>query len=153
VIVGSIAALSVAGTVSATEPTRTTEIIQHRVDPWFTCPGFDIVGEFDIIREITTYFDQDGVAVRRVIHADVTGTLTHAGTGESLPTSVVRVFHFDPSTGDAFSTGSNTITRLPDGGVSNSGTGQLVLDPQGRLIDFHGPSFGELDDLCAALAT
>ena len=70
-----------------------------------------------------------------------------------MPTSGVRVFHFDLSTGEAFSTGSNTITRLPDGGVSNSGTGQLVFDPQGRLIDFHGPPYGELDDLCAALAT
>ena len=153
VILGSVAALTCAGTLSASEPTRTTEIIHRRLDPWFTCPGFDTIGEFDLIRQITTYFDHDGVAVRRIIHVDVTGTLTHAGTGESLPTSGVRVFHFDLTTGDAFSTGSNNVTHLPDGCVSNSGTGRLVFDPQGRLIDFHGPPYGELDDLCAALAT
>ena len=75
-ILGSLAALTCAGTISASEPTRTTEIIHRRLDPWFACPGFDIIGEFDLIREITTYVDHDGVAVRRIIHADVTGTLT-----------------------------------------------------------------------------
>ena len=100
VILGSVAVLTCAGTISASEPTRTTEIIHRRLDPWFTCPGFDIIGEFDLIRQITTYFDHDGAAVRRIIHVDVTGTLTHAGTGESLPTSGVRVFHFDLTTGE-----------------------------------------------------
>ena len=153
IFAASLATLAFAGTVSATEPTRTTEILHRRIDPSFTCPGFNIIGEYDVVREITTYFDHDGVAVRRIVHADITGTLTHASTGESLPTSGVRVFHFDLTTGEAFSTGSNTITRLPDGGVSNSGTGHLGFDAQGRLIEFHGPPFGELDDLCAALAT
>jgi hypothetical protein len=153
VIVGSLAALTCAGALSATEPTRTIEIIHRRIDPWFPCPGFDIVGEFDLIREVTTYYDHDGVAIRRIIRVDVTGTLTHAGTGESLTTSGVRVFHFDLTTSEAFSTGSNNVTQLPDGGVSTSGTGRLVFDPQGRLIDFHGPPYGELDDLCASLAT
>jgi hypothetical protein len=157
VIVGSLA-----GTLSATEPTRTTEIIHCRIDPRFPCPGFDLIGDFDLIREITTYSNHDGVAVRRIIHVDVTGTLTHAGTGETLAASGVRIFHFDLATRNAFSTGTNNVTKLPDGGVSNSGTGHLDFHPQGRLIDFHpqgrlidvhGPPYGELDDLCAAPTT
>jgi hypothetical protein len=152
-VVGSMAALTLAGTANAAEPIRTTETLHRRIDASVTCPDFDITGEFDITREITTFTDQDGVAVRRIIHADITGTFTNASNGESLPTSGVRVFHFDLLTGEAFSTGSNNVTRLPDGGVSNAGTGQLVFDSQGRLIESHGPPFGEFDELCAALAT
>ena len=71
----------------------------------------------------------------------------------SVPTSGVRVFHFDLLTGEAFSTGSNLVTRLPNGGVANPGAGQLVFDAQARLIEHHGPDIGvEYDDLCAALA-
>ena len=36
-VVGSIAALTLAGTANAAEPTRTTEIIHRRVDPFFPC--------------------------------------------------------------------------------------------------------------------
>jgi hypothetical protein len=154
VIAGSIAALALGSTASADGPTGTTEIVHRSISPFATCSGFVVTGEFDLIREITTFHDQDGIAVARIIHADITGTLANAATGESLPTSGVRVFHFDLLTGEAFSTGSNNFVRLPDGGVFIPGAGQLVFDSQGRLLEHHGPDGeAEFDELCAALAT
>lgn len=152
-LAAAVATLAFAGTADATAPARTTESFHRTVNPFATCPGFTVVGEFDLVRELTTYYDRDGVAIRRLVRADITGTLNHAGTGASLPSSGVRVFQFDLVTGEAFSTGSNTVVRLPDGGAATIGTGQLEFDSQGRLLDHHGPDFDtEFDQLCAALA-
>ena len=91
--------------------------------------------------------------MKRIIYADITGTLANAVTGYSLPTAGVRIFHFDLVTGEEFTTGSNNFTKLPTGGVSNAGAGHLVFDAQGRLVDHRGPdSPEEIAQLCAALA-
>ncbi len=145
--------LALATTATAAEPTRESVTLHRVVNPFVRCPGFAVVGTFDITRDITTYYDQDGTAVKRIIYADITGTVANAVTGYSLPTAGVRIFHFDLVTGEEFTTGSNNFTKLPTGGVANAGAGRLVFDAQGRLIDHRGPdSPEELSQLCAALA-
>ena len=74
-------------------------------------------------------------------------------TGYSLPTAGHRIFHYDLVTGEFFTTGSNNVTKLPDGGVAIPGAGRLVFNAQGRLIEHDGPdSATELAQTCAALA-
>jgi hypothetical protein len=65
----------------------------------------------------------------------------------------VRVFHFDLVTGQSFSTGSNTLVQVSSGGTVALGTGRLVFDAGGHLIEANGPdATTEIDQLCAALA-
>jgi hypothetical protein len=138
---------------AALEPTRETVTLHRVANPFVSCPGFAVIGVFDITREITTFNDQDGTPVMRIIHADVTGTVTNAVTGYSLPADGVRIFHYDLTTGEFFSTGSNAVTPLPGGGTAIPGAGRLVFDAQGQLIEHVGPdSPDEIAQLCAALA-
>jgi hypothetical protein len=145
--------LALAATATAAEPTRETVTLHRVFNPFVSCPGFAVIGTFDVVRDITTYYDEGGTPVKRIIHADVTGTVTNATTGYSLPTAGVRIFHFDLVTGEEFTTGSNNVTKLPTGGVGVGGAGQLVFDVQGNLIEHHGPdTAAEQAELCAALA-
>ena len=83
--------------------------------------------------------------------ASFEGTWTNPHTGESLPSRGVRVFHRDLVTGELFTTGTNIVTKLPDG-VAIGGAGRLVFDPAGRLLEHNGPdSVEERSQLCAAL--
>ena len=145
--------LAFASSAAAVEPTRETVTLHRVVNPFLSCPGFAIIGAFDITREITTFYDQNGTPVMRIIYAEITGTLTNAVTGYSLPTSGVRIFHFDLVTGEEFTTGSNNFTKLPDGGVAIGGAGRLVFDAQGHLVEHDGPdTAAEQAQLCTALA-
>jgi hypothetical protein len=145
--------LAFASSAAAVEPTRETVTLHRVVNPFLSCPGFAIIGVFDITREITTFYDQNGTPVMRIIYAEITGTVTNAVTGYSLPTSGVRIFHFDLVTGEEFTTGSNNFTKLPDGGVAIGGAGRLVFDAQGHLVEHDGPdTAAEQAQLCTALA-
>jgi hypothetical protein len=145
--------LTLATAAGAAEPTRETVTLHRVINPFVSCPGFAVIGAFDITREITTFSDQDGTALKRIIVADIAGTLTNAITGSSLPTAGVRIFHFDLVTGEEFTTASNNFTKLPSGGVAILGAGRLVFDAQGQLIEHDGPdSAVEAAQLCAALA-
>ena len=144
--------LALATAATAAEPSRETVTLHRVVNPFVSCPGFAVVGTFDITRAITTFYD-DGTPVKRIIYADITGTLTNAVTGYSLPTAGIRIFHFDLVTGVEFTTGSNNFTKLPTGGVAIAGAGRLVFDAAGHLIEHDGPdSPDEIAQLCAALA-
>jgi hypothetical protein len=142
-----------AAPAAAVEPTHDVVTLHRVINPFVTCPGFTVIGEFDLTREITTFYDEAGTPVKRIIYAEITGTVTNALTGQSLPTAGHRIFHYDLVTGELFTTGSNNFTKLPDGGVAIAGAGRLVFDVQGRLIEHDGPdSADEIAQTCAALA-
>jgi hypothetical protein len=143
--------LALPAVASAVEPTRETVMVTSRTP--VPCPsGLTLVGVFDVVREITTFYDNDGNPVRELWVATFEGTTTNPLTGESLPNRGIRVFHRDLVTGELFTTGTNVVTKLPDGGVAIGGAGQLVFDAQGTLIEHHGPdSAAERAELCAAL--
>jgi Na+/H+-translocating membrane pyrophosphatase len=156
-LVTTAAAISVAGVLAApaaaVEPTRETVTLHRVLNPFFSCPGFAVIGVFDITREVTTFYDQDGTPVMRILHNSITGTVTNAVTGYSLPSDGVRIFHYDLVTGELFTTGDNGVTKLPDGGAALPGAGRLVFDAQGHLIEHLGPdSAEETAQLCEALA-
>ena len=146
------AALAFAAPAAALAPTR--ETVQLTRNPLTVCPGgLTLVGAFDLTREITTFYGADGTPVRQLWVVTWEGTTTNPATGESLPNDGIRIFHRDLVTGEVFTTGSNTITKLPDGGVSIPGPGRLVFDATGALIEHDGTdSEAEIAQLCAAFA-
>ena len=144
--------VALAAPASALEPTRETVTVHRVLNPFFTCPGFTVTGVFDITREITTFYDNDGTPVSRLLRNDITGTVINNETGHSLPSDGVRIFHIDLTTGAGFTTGSNGITKLPDGGTAVPGAGRLVFDANGQLIEHLGTDDStEMAQLCAAL--
>jgi hypothetical protein len=146
-----IAALAIPATAAAVEPTRETLHVTT-ITPVPCASGVTLIGVFSVTREITTFYDNDGNAVRQLWVATFDGTTTNPQTGQSLPNRGVRVFHRDLVTGEFFTTGTNVVTKLPDGGVAIGGAGRLVFDSAGRLVEHNGPeSAEERAQLCAAL--
>jgi hypothetical protein len=116
------------------------------------CAPFRLLGVFNVTREITTFYDDEGQPVRQLWVASFEGRWTNPLTGASLPNRGIRVFHRDLVTGEFFTTGSDVVTKLPDGGVAIGGAGRLVFDAQGRLIEHNGPdTLNERAQLCEAL--
>jgi hypothetical protein len=136
----------------ATEPTRQT--VQQVLRSGAPCPsGVVLQGLFAVTRRITTYYDTSGTAITQLQVNSAEGTWTNPNTGASLNAEVVREIHTDLTTGESFSTGSNSRTFLPGGGgVAIGAAGLQVFDASGRLIDHYGPdSDTERAQLCAAL--
>jgi hypothetical protein len=146
-----VGAAALAGNAAAYPPTRETVTVISR--PITPCPsGVGLVGVFNVTREITTFYDDEGNPVHQLWVASFEGTMTNPLTGSSLPNRGIRVFHWDLVTGELFTTGTNIVTKLPDGGVAIGGAGRLVFDAQGRLIEHNGPDTGrERAQLCEAL--
>lgn len=151
VIASVIGALALPATAAALEPTRTTVHVTTRNA--FTCPnGATLANVFDVTREITTFYDNDGTPVRELWVASFEGITTNTSTGASLTNFGVRVFHRDLVTGELVTTGTNVVTKLPDGGVAIGGAGRFLFDAQGRQIEHNGPDMAdERLELCAAL--
>jgi hypothetical protein len=144
--------LTLAAPAVAVEPSRTSEVIHPFFNPYKQCPGFTVIGRFEVVREITTFYDDNGIANRRLIHAAITGTVTNATTGYSLPAAGVRIFHYDLSDGTYVVTGDAAFEQLPGAGTAHTATGLLVFDAQGNLVDYHGPDESkEVAQLCTAL--
>ena len=77
--------------------------------------------------------------MRQLWVASFEGTTTNPQTGQSLPNRRVPCLppgHF--VTGELFTTGTNVVTKLPDGSVAIGGAGRLVFDAAGRLVEHKG---------------
>ena len=137
---------------NATEPTRQT-VVTVGAHSTALCPsGVVLQGLFDITRDITTYYDADGISVRRLSSNRAEGTWTYPNTGAWLASIVVSEVHFDLTTGGRFATGSGARNMLPDGGVAIGVAGLQIFDATGALVDHFGPDTeSERAQLCAAL--
>jgi hypothetical protein len=143
--------LALAAPASALEPTRESlHVTSVTRQP---CPsGITLLGVFDVTRVITTFYDSDGNPVDQLWVASFDGTWTNPSTGQTLPNRGIRIFHRDLVTGELFTTGTNVVTKLPDGGVAIGGAGRLVFDAAGNLVEHDGPdSAAERAQLCTAL--
>jgi hypothetical protein len=143
--------LAVPATAAAVEPTR--ETVSFTTIAPRPCPsGVTLIGIFNVTRDATTFYDNDGAPVRELEVISFEVTTINPLTGQSLSGSGMRIFHRDLVTGEFFTTGNNVVTKLPDGGVAIGGAGRLVFDAQGRLVEHDGPDAdAERQQLCAAL--
>src|SRR5262249_28576035 len=147
----TVISLALASSAGAVAPTRQVVTLTSRTP--IPCPsGVVLLGVFDVVRDITTFYDRAGNSVSQLWLASFEGTITNPLTGTSLPSTGVRVFHRDLVTGEFFTTGDNILTKLPDGGVAIGGAGRLAFDAAGNLAEHDGPDTAtERAQLCAAL--
>jgi len=147
----AVISLALASSAGAVAPTRQVVTLTSR-SPLPCSSGVVLLGVFNVVRDITTFYDQDGNPVSQLWVASFEGTTTNPLTGESLPDKGVRIFHRDLVTGEFFTTGDNVVTKLPDGGVAIGGAGKLAFDAAGNLVEHDGPDTAtERAQLCAAL--
>jgi hypothetical protein len=141
------------GVALADEPDRQTVALHRDIPNFVQCPNGPLSASFDLTRDISTYTN-DGVPVRRIIHAYGSGSITNPRTGQSLDAFVNRVFQLDLTNGAAgFTVGYNTRVALPGGGTALLGAGMMVFNSAGAVVDAHGPDLPtERAQLCDALA-
>jgi hypothetical protein len=145
-------ALALATVASATPPTVETMTVHRHFVFSDACGTFSVIADFDAERRITTFYDQDGNPIRRVIHGETPGTITNSVTGKSLPAFGVRVITTDLLTGAVTSTGTNVHVVVPGMGTVELGAGHFGIDDNGEPF-----TDGRLDPpvteaLCEALA-
>lgn len=73
-------------TAAAKEPTHQRFEVTRHIDPFVTCSGFNVIGDFLVERDDVTFFDSSGTPIKMVIHAHFLGTLTNSVTGISPST-------------------------------------------------------------------
>ena len=155
IVLATTALITLAGVqaAAAAEPTR--EIVH--ANPQFDigeCSGDTIHASFDATRTVTTWYDDAGNPVRRLVHGDIPGTLTNLSTGTTLQTIGVRIIRIDLISGVSTSTGTNVHAVLPGEGTLQLGAGRFVIDDQGNLVSEHGRQDIDLTpELCAALTS
>jgi hypothetical protein len=138
---------------AAAAPTRETVHANPQFDVG-ECTGDTIHAAFDVTRVVTTWTDDTGTPVRRIVHADIPGTLTNVNTGTTLQTIGVRVLQFDLISGVSTSTGTNVHVIVPGGGTLGIAAGRVVIDDQGDIVSSHGRMDGDLPaEVCAALTS
>ena len=143
--------LAVAAPAAAMAPTTIEEQFTRVLNNH--CPDFAIRSTFWVDRRVTTFYDNDGTAIRRVTYGFFPGQVQNLSTGYTLPSYNVRVIEQDLVTGVTRSTGTNVRVYEPQGGTIQLTAGIQEFDASGALI-FSG---GRLDvppspELCAALA-
>ena len=153
VLVAALVSLVGAQGAAAAAPTRETV----HANPQFVvgeCSGDAIQATFDVTRVITTWYDHAGNPVRRLVHAEIPGTLTNLDTGATLQTTGVRILRFDLVNGGSTSTGTNVHVVLPGEGTLQLVAGHVVVDDQGEVVAENGRLDGDLPpEVCAALTS
>jgi hypothetical protein len=148
-VAGALALTTVAAAIPPTVETQTVHRHFFFAD---ACGTFSVIADFDAERRVTTFYDQDGNPIRRVIHGEGTGTITNSVTGKSLPVTFVRHITTDLLTGAVSSTGINSHVVVPGMGTVELGAGHEGIDDNGEPF-----ADGRLDPpvteaLCEALA-
>ncbi len=148
------AAALLAPVPAATAMEPTTDSVSLVTHPRVPCPDGGVVyGTFNVDRNITTFYDQSGNAIREEWWDLASGSWTNPLTGATLDSRSLRVFQRDLLSGEVISTGTNAVTKLPDGGVAIGGAGRQVFDAAGHLVEHDGPdSVTERAQLCDALS-
>jgi hypothetical protein len=144
-------AISFAVPVAAYAPTTIEEQFTRVLNN--QCPDFAIRSTFFVDRRVTTFYDEDGTAIRQVIYGIFPGQVENLSTGYTLPAENVRIVSIDLLTGESRSTGTNVRVFLPGGGTIQLTAGLQIRDASGVII-LDG---GRLDQaptpaLCEALA-
>ena len=152
VLVAIVLALALVPVARATAPTTETMVAHPHFVLANACGSFSIVSDFNSVRRVTTFYDQDGTPIRRVVHAKIPGTITNSATGKTLTSFGERVIITDLITGAVSSTGTNVHVVVPGEGTVELGAGHFGIDDDG--VPF---ADGRLDSaapaaLCEALS-
>jgi hypothetical protein len=162
---GAAAALVAAGSLllatapaHATPPTTTVEQ-RHVVLPLASCGSFTLILESDVTREVTTFYDRDGLKVRDVLTRRQEGTFSNSVTGKSAALSgiwrVTRYYTDGQLNGTVTQTGRTYTVTVPGRGVIFHQSGRGIQE-NGETVFQAGPhDFDEANfaELCNYLAS
>ena len=140
---------------AAIEPTHQRFEVTRHFDPFVTCSGFNVIGDFTVERDDMTFFNSSGTPIEMVIHAHFVGTLTNSVTGKSLSDDGSRTITFDLLNQTVTNTGLTLKVVAPGQGIIVIDAGRIVRDAAGNITFEAGPHdlFNQtLQPLCAALA-
>jgi hypothetical protein len=155
-IVGiAVLPLALAATAAATPPTTTIAQFQ-RISPHFLpCPGFDVLGQWQISRKTTTFYDAAGTAIRIERHLDYTGMLSNPLTGKSLPDAGNVLITVDVQAGTVTTDGKGRVDTVAGLGVvlHESGMFTFLGDELIAEAGQHDTLDGNLGPLCDYLST
>jgi hypothetical protein len=130
-------------------------------NPYITCSGFVVIGDFYVERTVVTFYDSDGNAIRRVTHIHVDGTVSNSVTSTSLDFLREGTFTENLVDGSTITAGQRTLVTAPGGGVVLQDMGRIVREG-GVIVSQAGPSDfldyqsgnrAGVEDLCAALSS
>jgi hypothetical protein len=151
------AGLVAASPAYATPPTTTSEVRHVRI-PIASCGSFPLIIDVTVNRELTTFYDADGLPVRAVLDRRQEGSFINAVTGASVPLTgnwrnVIYYTDGVPN-GVATQTGRTYTVTVPGRGVIFLQAGHgIQVDMQTVFEvgphDFEERNFGEV---CAYLA-
>src|SRR5829696_5990250 len=157
VVAASGAALAGAPPAGASPPTTTVEQ-RHVKLPHGDCGSFALIFEADVTRNVTTFYDRDGVPVRDVLVRRSDGTVSNSVTGKSLPPTgvwrVTRYYADGQLTGRVTQAGRTYLIAVPGLGEIFHQTG-FGIQQDGQTMFEAGPHDFEhfnVDELCAYLA-
>ena len=142
----------------ATAPTRVVE--QRHFDfELASCGSFALRLTSDVERELTTYYDENGVRVREVLVRRQEGTFSNSLTGKSAELSgvwrVTRTYTEGVLDGAAIQTGRTYTVTVPGSGIVFHQSGRGIQE-SGVTVFEAGPHDFEhrnVGELCSSLAT
>jgi hypothetical protein len=120
------------------------------------CTGFDVIGAYEGKITITTFFDNNGVPVRRHFHGVAFGTMTNSVTTYSVKdAATVRNSFVDFAAGTVANVGVDYHVTVPGAGVVLLQAGRIVFGGGPAPIFIAGPHLGpppvQEAAICAAL--
>jgi len=126
-------------TAAAMEPSHQRFEVTRHFDPFVTCSGFNVIGDFSVERDDVTFFDSSGTPIKMVIHAHFVGTLTNSVTGKLLSDDGNRIITFDLPNNTVTNTGLNLKVVVPGQGILVIDAGRIVIDAAGNITFEAGP--------------
>jgi hypothetical protein len=131
--VAALAAALLAGPAHADEPTVLRDVQVHQVvSDADACGDFGVVWDINIVADVFTFFDADGVRVRQVVHIREDNTITNTVSGLTLregPDSFTQTTYFLPGgTGVDYIVATGLQATV---GNDLRDVGRVVLEPLG----------------------
>ncbi len=128
-LLAAITALMALAPLSAFAVPPTRETVDTVVDRGVVgnCGDFDVTAKYYVTGRVTTFYDQDGTAVKRIRFVQFTGDITNTTTGETVAAKGVRVFVFDLVEGTSRDMGTSGHVVVP-------GMGTVVLAVRGDPV-------------------
>jgi hypothetical protein len=138
-------------------PPETTRDTFSGTAPFAECEGFDIIVNFTVTVQDTSFFDNSGALVRQQVHMRGTGELVNTVTGKTETGSSPSMTIYDYRAGTFTAVGLTTHNNVPGEGIVALEAGKIVFAgfdefgaPIGEPIFVAGPH--EEVDWCSILA-
>jgi hypothetical protein len=118
------------------------------------CKGFRLTEMFTLDIRTTTFFNQQGDAVRTTLHVNFVGVITNSASGNTYRDSADHTVTRDLTTGEETTVGLIFNVVVPGVGPVAHDTGKIVVDANDDVTFVGGPhtvSLGTAQDPCTVL--